>query len=61
MKKQKAIRVFQLLGGVLFTLLVAGILVPSLMGSTRSAKHNLFPGSLHTIQIGGSSNINYRT
>jgi hypothetical protein len=53
MKKQEVIRVFQLLSGVVVTLFVAGILVPSLMGSTRSANHNLFPGTLHIIHIAG--------
>jgi hypothetical protein len=53
MKKQEVIRVFQLLGGVMSTLFLAGILVPSLMGSTRSSNHHLFPGSLRTIQIAG--------
>src|ERR1700694_1583793 len=53
MKMQKVIRVFQLIGGAIITLFLAGILVPSLMGSTRSANHNIFPGSLHTIQIAG--------
>jgi hypothetical protein len=53
MKKQEVIRVFQLASGVMATLFVAGILVPSLMGSTRSANHNLFPGTLHTIHIAG--------
>jgi hypothetical protein len=53
MKKQKAIRVFRLLGVVLATLFFAGILVPTLMGSTRSANHNLVPGSLHLIKIAG--------
>ncbi len=53
MTKQKAIRVLQLFGGVMVTLFLAGILVPSLMGSTRSANHSMFPGSLHTIKIAG--------
>jgi hypothetical protein len=53
MKKQKVIRVFQLFGGVMFTMFLAGILVPSLMGSTRSSNHHLLPGSLRTIQIAG--------
>ena len=53
MKMQKVIRVFQLIGGAIITLFLAGILVPSLMGSTRSANHSIFPGSLHTIQIAG--------
>jgi hypothetical protein len=53
MKKQKAIRMFQLFGGVIITLFLAGILVPSLMGSTRSANHSIFPGSSRTIQIAG--------
>jgi hypothetical protein len=50
---KKAIRVIQLFGGVIITLFLAGILVPSLMGSTRSANHSNFPGSLHTIKIAG--------
>jgi hypothetical protein len=53
MKKQEVIRAFQLFSGVLVTLFVAGILVPNLMGSTKSANHNLFPGALHTIHIAG--------
>ena len=53
MKMQKAIRVFQLFSGLIITLFLAGILVPSLMGSTRSANHGIFPGSLHTIKIAG--------
>jgi ABC-type phosphate/phosphonate transport system permease subunit len=53
MKKQEVIRAFQLFGGVMVTLFVAGILVPSLMGSTKSANHSLFPGTLHTIHIAG--------
>ncbi len=53
MKMQKVIRVFQLIGGAIITLFLAGILVPSLMGSTRSANHSIFPGALHTIQIAG--------
>jgi hypothetical protein len=53
MKMQKVIRVFQLIGGAIITLFLAGILVPSLMGSTRSANHSIFPGSLRTIQIAG--------
>ncbi len=53
MKMQKVIRVFQLIGGAIITLFLAGILVPSLMGSTRSANHSTFPGALHTIQIAG--------
>ncbi len=53
MKMQKVIRVSQLIGGAIITLFLAGILVPSLMGSTRSANHSIFPGSLHTIQIAG--------
>lgn len=53
MKKREVIRVFQLFSGVMATLFVAGILVPSLMGSARSANHNLFPGTLHTIHIAG--------
>ena len=50
---QKAIRVFQLFSGLIITLFLAGILVPSLMGSTRSSNHGIFPGSLHTIKIAG--------
>jgi hypothetical protein len=53
MKKQNAIRVFQLLSSVAITLFLAGVLVPSLMGSSRSANHTFFPGPLHTIQIAG--------
>lgn len=53
MKKQKAIHVFQLLSAVLVTLFIAGILVPTLMWSTRFANHNLVPGSLYTIKIAG--------
>ena len=53
MKKQKAVRMFQLFGGVIITLFLAGILVPSLMGFTRYANHNVFPGSLHTMKIAG--------
>jgi hypothetical protein len=53
MKKREVIRVFQLFSGVMITLFVAGILVPSLLGSTKSVNHNLFPGTLHTIHIAG--------
>lgn len=53
MKKQKAIRMFRLLSVVLVTLFIAGIMVPTLIGSSRSANHNLVPGSLHTIKIAG--------
>jgi len=53
MKKQKAIRAFQLLSVMLVTLFIAGILVPTLMGSTRSANHNPVPGSMHAIKIAG--------
>ena len=53
MKKQNAIRVFQLLSSVTITLFLAGILVPSLMGSSSSANHTFFAGSQHTMKIAG--------
>jgi len=53
MKKQTAIRAFQLLSVLLVTLFIAGILVPTLMGSTRSANHSPVPGSMHAIRIAG--------
>ena len=53
MKKQNAIRVFHLLSSVTITLFLAGILVPSLMGSSSSANHTFFAGSQHTMKIAG--------
>ncbi|HEX7698060.1 MAG TPA: hypothetical protein VF394_11715 [Candidatus Acidoferrum sp.] len=53
MKKQNAIRVFHLLRSVTITLFLAGILVPSLMGSSSSANHSFFAGSQHTMKVAG--------
>jgi len=53
MKKQNAIRVFHLLRSVTITLFLAGILVPSLMGSSSSANHTFFAGSQHTMKVAG--------
>jgi hypothetical protein len=53
MKKQNVIRILQLLSSVTITLLLAGILVPSLMGSSASANHTFFAGPQHTIKIAG--------
>jgi hypothetical protein len=53
MKKQNAIRVFRLLRSVTITLFLAGILVPSLMGSSSSANHTFFAGSQHAMKVAG--------
>lgn len=53
MKKQNAIRVFQLVCGVTLILLVAGIVVPSLLLTRMSESQAGFSGSLHMMNIAG--------
>lgn len=55
MRKQKVIRVFQLVCGVTAILFIAGIVVPSLLPSRLSANHTGFAGSLHVMKIAGMS------
>jgi hypothetical protein len=53
MKRQKVFSLLQLLIGVVITLFIAGIVVPSLLRSDLATKKALAVGSLHTIDIAG--------
>jgi len=53
MKRQKTFSLLQLLIGVVFTLFVAGIVVPSLLRSDLARNEALAAGSLRTINIAG--------
>jgi hypothetical protein len=55
MKRQKVIRVFQLLCGVTVILFIAGIVIPSLLHTKMSASQAGFAGSLHVMKIAGMS------
>src|SRR5258706_2693595 len=51
MKRQKALSLLQLLIGVVITLVIAGIVAPSLLRSDLAKNEALAAGSLHTINI----------
>ena len=53
MKREKAFSLLQLLIGVVITLFIAGIVVPSLLRSDLARNEALAAGSLHTINIAG--------
>ena len=53
MKRQKAFSLLQLLIEVVFTLFIAGLVVPSLLRSDLATKEALAAGSLRTINIVG--------
>src|SRR5258708_5285288 len=53
MKRQKALSLLQLLIGVVITLVIAGIVAPSLLRSDLAKNEALAAGSLHTINIAG--------
>jgi len=53
MKRQKAFSLVLLLIEVAFTLLIAGIVVPSLLRSDLATKEALAAGSLRTVNIAG--------
>jgi len=53
MKRQKALSLLQLLIEVVFTLFIAGIVVPGLLRSDVATKEALAGGSLHTINVAG--------
>jgi len=53
MKRQKAFSLLQLLIEVVFTLFIAGLVVPSLLRSDLATKEALAAGSLRTINIAG--------
>src|SRR5437660_7121331 len=53
MKRQKAFSLLQLLIEVVFTLFIAGLVVPSLLRSDLATKEALASGSLRTFNIAG--------
>jgi hypothetical protein len=53
MKKQNAIRILQLVGGLTVRLFLAGVVVPSLLRAGMSADHAGFSGPLHTMNTAG--------
>ena len=53
MKRQKALSLLQLLIEVVFTLFIAGIVVPGLLRSDVATKEALAGGSLHIINVAG--------
>jgi hypothetical protein len=53
MKRQKVFSLVLLLSEVVFTLFIAGIVVPSLLRSDLATKETLAAGSLRTISIAG--------
>jgi len=52
-KRQKAFSLLQLVIGLVITLFVAGIVVPSLLRSAVATNEAFTNGSLHTIRIAG--------
>jgi len=53
MKRQKALSLLQLLIELAITLLIAGVVVPSLLRSGAATSEALAGGSLHTIKVAG--------
>jgi lipoprotein signal peptidase len=53
MKRQKALSLVLLLIEVVFTLFIAGIVVPSFLRSDLATHEALAMGSLHTVNIAG--------